>query len=146
MRGLAILLLFGSFIGLLFAQQENATIDSCLRCICNAVSNCNQKVGCESGVCGPFRITEQYWLDAAKPIIGTDDPNSNESYVDCTTNLKCAKTTVRNYVTKYSKDCNGDGVIDCYDYAKIHLLGPNSCTETVHKVYKDVLLDCLSAS
>lgn len=30
-------------------------------------------------------------------------------------------------MTKWKKDCNHDGVIDCNDFAAIHKLGPHNC-------------------
>lgn len=48
----------------------------CLGCICEAVSNCQTSLKCEGDVCGVFRITQPYWVDAGKPVLLNDDPNS----------------------------------------------------------------------
>ncbi|KAI1304085.1 Lysozyme [Halotydeus destructor] len=32
-------------------------------------------------------------------------------------------------MTKWTRDCNGDGVVDCDDFAAIHKLGPHMCRE-----------------
>lgn len=34
-----------------------------------------------------------------------------------------------NYARKYGRDCNGDGVIDCIDYAAIHIMGSEYCDD-----------------
>ncbi|XP_075211176.1 lysozyme-like [Lycorma delicatula] len=143
MYGLAILFIFGSLIQILLAQEQ--LTDTCIKCICGAITNCNQNLGCENDVCGAFRITQMYWLDAGQPVIGTDDPQSDESFARCATDQACAEITVRNYLTKYITDCNGDGVIDCYDYAKLHRFGPSNCTNTVEELYKNLIIDCMSS-
>ena len=55
-------------------QQLPAVSEICLGCICEAVSNCNQSLGCQGDVCGVFRITWPYWADAGKPVLPQDQP------------------------------------------------------------------------
>ena len=49
--------------------------DLCLGCICEATSYCNQTLRCEGDVCGLFKITKGYWIDAGKPVLANDDPS-----------------------------------------------------------------------
>lgn len=51
--------------------------DTCLGCICEAVSGCNTTFGCSGGVCGLFRITWAYWADSGKPVIQEDIPTND---------------------------------------------------------------------
>lgn len=45
----------------------------------------------------------------------------------CLTNRQCADDAVRGYMAKWRKDCNEDGIVDCNDFAALHIAGPNSC-------------------
>jgi len=93
----------------------------CLDCLCYAASKCNLNQHCSGTVCGPFLISWAYWADGGKQ--GGD-------YVTCSRNKACSESTVQGYMNKWQQDCNGDGVIDCVDFAMIHQLGPYACTAT----------------
>jgi len=54
-------------------QPGISVSESCLGCICEAVSNCNQTVRCEGDVCGVFRITRGYWIDAGQIALQQDN-------------------------------------------------------------------------
>jgi len=103
------------------ALQET---QKCLDCICYGSSKCNVELGCrhnggvEGNICGPFQMTELYWIDGGKP--GTD-------FQSCALNRTCSEETVLNYMTRYSKDCDSDNEVTCYDFAKIHSAGPKQC-------------------
>lgn len=100
---------------------KNQTLTSdCLDCICDAVSGCSTSVNnCGSGtVCGPFAISQSYWKDGKRPGV---------SWTSCARTKECSSVTVKNYMEKYKKDCNGDGLITCEDYAAIHRSGPRAC-------------------
>ncbi|CAG7833069.1 unnamed protein product [Allacma fusca] len=102
--------------------------DRCLGCICQASTKCKKDIGCTAaGVCGPLLISWPFWADAGKYVIKGTSPSSSNAYSDCATDLYCAAETVKAYMEKYEKDCNGDGVINCEDYARIHKLGPSNC-------------------
>lgn len=101
--------------------MKNQTLTSeCLDCICDAVSGCSLSVNnCGSGtVCGPFAISQAYWKDGRRPGV---------SWTSCARTKECSSVTVKNYMEKYKKDCNGDGLITCEDYAAIHRRGPRAC-------------------
>lgn len=84
--------------------------------------------GCsDAGVCGPFLITWGFWADAGKPVIaGTQATNPN-AYKDCVTDLFCASETIRSYARIFGKDCDGNGIVDCEDFVRIHKMGPGAC-------------------
>ena len=56
--------------------MQSSLDKNCLACICHAISDCNTNAGCISDSCGPFQITEAYWIDAGKPA-----PGAESSYV-----------------------------------------------------------------
>lgn len=45
----------------------------------------------------------------------------------CLKDKTCSETTVVNYMNKWGTDCDGDGSVTCYDYARIHKGGRNGC-------------------
>jgi len=67
-----------------FGQQQlldNSISQECMGCICEAASKCDVNAGCTNGMCGLFKITFPYWVDAGKPIILGDDPNDSKGRV-----------------------------------------------------------------
>lgn len=56
--------------------QESPVTQTCLGCICEAISGCNRTTTCAGDVCGLFRITWAYWSDAGKPTIAGELPSS----------------------------------------------------------------------
>lgn len=48
----------------------------CLGCLCEATSRCNATIGCNEEDCGMFRITRPYWMDAERPVLSLDNPDS----------------------------------------------------------------------
>ncbi|XP_033228797.1 lysozyme-like [Belonocnema kinseyi] len=117
---------------------------TCLGCICEASSGCNVTLGCNSDVCGPFRITWAYWADGGKPTLdGPSDPKN--AYANCVSDAFCSAKAVQGYMAKYgNQDCNGDGKIDCFDYAKIHRNGGFACNAPLDPVYENPLKLCIS--
>nr|CAD7445590.1 unnamed protein product [Timema bartmani] len=132
------------------AQQQQQLVqgetkpvnDLCLGCICEAVSNCNRSFTCAGDVCGLFRITWAYWSDAGKPVLQQDHPDNQDAYVRCVTDPFCAARAVQGYMTKFSKDCNGDGRVDCFDYAAIHRLGGYGCNGALDFNYQNKFQQC----
>ncbi|XP_046969725.1 lysozyme 2-like [Vanessa cardui] len=104
--------------------------DACLRCLCH-VSGCDLSHGCSGGYCGPFYISRVYWVDAGKPTLPDDSPERNEAYEDCARDYYCSQKIVQGYMAKFGKDCNGDGVTNCFDYMMINHHGP-SCSAPLH--------------
>ena len=95
----------------------NGPVDSnCLECLCQASTGCDVNKQCFGNVCGPYLISWPFWADAGKP--GTD-------YVSCALRKNCAEAAVQGYMSRFARDCNNDGVINCDDYIMIHQYGPN---------------------
>lgn len=117
--------------------------DICLGCICEAASNCNRTLGCTGDVCGLFRITYPYWLDANKPVIPLDNPQDAGAYTRCTQDAVCAAEAVKNYMSKFAQDCNSDGAVNCLDYAAIHRLGGYGCQAPIEPEYVRRFNECL---
>uniref|UniRef100_A0A1A9V5U6 lysozyme n=1 Tax=Glossina austeni TaxID=7395 RepID=A0A1A9V5U6_GLOAU len=59
---------------------------------------------------------------------GVSEPNITSEYVTCARNRICSEQTINNYMQRYSRDCNQDGIIDCQDYIALQVLGRNGCT------------------
>ncbi|XP_004926302.1 lysozyme [Bombyx mori] len=116
----------------------------CLGCICQAISGCKQGLQCEGETCGLFRITWGYWADAGKPTINGLSPDAPDAYSSCTVDPYCAAQTVQNYMKRFGQDCNGDGVVNCYDYMAIHKKGGYGCTGELPFNYVNVFNQCIN--
>lgn len=101
--------------------------EPCLRCLCHLPTGCNMSYGCTEGYCGPFKISRVYWVDAGKVTLPDDDPDRVKAYEDCTRNFHCSVRVVTNYLQKYGRDCNTDGVTNCADYMMINGNGGYGC-------------------
>nr|CAD7261182.1 unnamed protein product [Timema shepardi] len=122
-------------------------MELCLGCICEATTNCNLTIGCNNqGLCGPFLISQEYWIDAGTPVIRGDSPYTQGAYHRCVIEPYCAATTVRNYMRQFKQDCNQDSLFDCDDVARIHYLGGYQCgIDISHKGYYRVFKQCLNS-
>ncbi|XP_013166586.1 PREDICTED: lysozyme 2-like [Papilio xuthus] len=107
--------------------------EACYRCLCYVSTECNTAHGCTGGYCGPFNISRVYWSDAGRVTLLDDDPQRNHAWEDCARNYICAKRIVEGYLQKYGKDCNSDGVTDCFDFMMINGNGGNGCTSPLSK-------------
>ncbi|XP_063243385.1 invertebrate-type lysozyme 3-like [Bacillus rossius redtenbacheri] len=145
-----VILLSGAFLLLLapvLGQQDDFSGDVdnlCLGCICEAASDCDRQAGCLGDVCGLFKITRPYWVDAGRPLVQGDDPEQAEAYPRCSSDPTCSARAVQNYMAKYKQDCDGDGAVDCQDYAAIHRLGGYGCKGDLDPVYKGKVKACLN--
>ncbi|XP_064117369.1 invertebrate-type lysozyme-like [Macrobrachium nipponense] len=120
----------------IIGQNSTFIDEDCFQCLCEGATGCNSTAGCQSTYhgaefCGPFHISWQYWLDAGSPSILDVTKPTFEDFKDCANDFSCAATIVRNYLQKLiiSKkvDCNGDGEINCIDFALTHKLGGYNC-------------------
>ncbi|XP_063829396.1 lysozyme-like [Ostrinia nubilalis] len=100
---------------------------ACLRCLCH-VAGCDMSHGCTDGYCGPFYISRVYWVDAGRPTLPEDNPDRVEAFEDCAKDYYCSIKIVENYMARFGKDCNKDGVTDCFDYMMINYHGGRACT------------------
>lgn len=126
---------------------DKPVTELCLNCICEAISGCNATSICvnpEKGVCGLFRITWAYWVDAGKLTINGEAPDSDHAFIHCANDPHCAANTVQNYMKQFNQDCNGDGEMDCHDYARIHKMGGYGCkSNEVPYKYLSTFDDCI---
>lgn len=72
--------------------------------------------------CGPFQLTQAYWIDAGRP-----GHSSGVSFEQCANNRACAEQTVFNYIDRFANDCDHDGQLTCNDFAILHRTGRSSC-------------------
>ena len=106
------------------SRSPNETIqavplnESCLDCLCFASSGCDPDQKCigKDGACGPYQIDYAYWYEAGYPGYNGADTD----FQKCARDKECAETSVKNYLSRYSRDCNNDGMIDCIDYSALH--------------------------
>ncbi|XP_011696023.1 PREDICTED: lysozyme-like [Wasmannia auropunctata] len=129
-----------------YSSGQQTVSNLCLGCICEASSNCNVSLGCEGPVCGPFLITKQYWIDAGKIDLIRGEPSDNDdddSYRSCVNDVFCAGLTVQAYMSKFRRDCTGNGIIDCNDYVRLHRFGASGCTKSLHKIYERMYKTCI---
>ncbi|XP_040579589.1 lysozyme [Lepeophtheirus salmonis] len=128
------------FATVIFAEDDyvcddsnSAVTNNCMGCICQASSSCNQTIGCISGnsLCGPFLISKPFWLDAGACALNGDNPSSPTAYINCANDIACAAKTIRSYVNRFQKDCNGDQVETCEDFAMIHKNGGWNCGNNI---------------
>ncbi|XP_049315211.1 uncharacterized protein LOC105227143 [Bactrocera dorsalis] len=131
------------------ANSRNIS-EACVQCICETVNLC-RPAKCRDDVdCGVFRISHLYWLDAGKPTLDADDSSNsiiNTMYTDCVNNMDCATRAVTAYISKYARDCDGNGAIDCRDYIALHLLGPTGCVQSkgvLANAFEQRMEDCLA--
>ncbi|XP_073979731.1 lysozyme 2-like isoform X2 [Rhodnius prolixus] len=114
----------------------------CLGCICEAASNCNRTLQCNGDVCGIFRITWAYWADANKPTLDLDNASDPGAYARCVNEPKCAANTVVSYMNRFAQDCNNDGLVNCWDYARIHKLGGYGCKAPLNADFDAKFTNC----
>ncbi|GFS89004.1 uncharacterized protein NPIL_473341, partial [Nephila pilipes] len=101
---------------------------SCMECICQASSSCDLTAKCNyegthDYFCGPYVISWAYWYDGGKHGF-TGKPDDFET---CLVDKECAEKTVRGYMRRYGRDCDGSGTVDCSDFARMHKLGFKQC-------------------
>lgn len=136
------IILFSSFV---FGDvSEIYPVDErCMECLCHAMSGCDQNAKCAGDICGAFKITWPYWADSGKPTLQGEDVSSQTAYPNCVTELSCAKQSVQGYMAKFRQDCNGDGNVDCFDFAAIHKLGGYGCKGYLPEDFALKMQDCL---
>ncbi|XP_064487328.1 invertebrate-type lysozyme 2-like [Ornithodoros turicata] len=118
----SILVLFSSGA---WAQNVDDITRQCLDCICYASTKCDLKTACHNAgpnayFCGPYQISYAYWADAGKP-------GNFDHFEKCLKDVRCSETAVVNYMNKWGTDCDGDGQVTCFDYARMHKAGRYGC-------------------
>ncbi|XP_026321478.1 lysozyme-like [Hyposmocoma kahamanoa] len=106
---------------------------ACYRCLCHVSTQCDTSNECSGGYCGPYNISRVYWIDAGKVVLPEDDPERNHAWQDCARSYHCAMKIIEGYLQKFGKDCNSDGVTDCYDYMMVNGNGGYGCTQPLNR-------------
>ncbi|TDG49108.1 hypothetical protein AWZ03_004408 [Drosophila navojoa] len=125
------------------AEQKRPITETCLVCMCEALSGCNATAVCVNGACGIFRLTWDQWVDSGRLTVGGEPPQSENSFTNCANDPYCSADTLQNYMVKYGQDCNGDEQVDCYDYGAIHYMGPFNCQADMPYNYESIFKNCL---
>ncbi|XP_067141471.1 invertebrate-type lysozyme-like [Centruroides vittatus] len=101
-------------------DTTNPVENTCLLCICQAITSCNPLEKCEPDDkrYGPCYITEEYWKDAG---------GKGEDFKICVNNFDCTNKTIQRYIEINSVDCNNNGRLECGDYFLIHSYGKDDC-------------------
>nr|XP_053637219.1 lysozyme-like isoform X2 [Cherax quadricarinatus] len=118
---------------MVYGQENDLVTPNCLGCLCEASTQCNASSPCHTPAgggyyCGAFLISWAYWADAGKPVLKGDNPEAQGAFENCVLDLHCAAVAVRQYMKKFARDCNGDGVVTCTDFVRIHKYGQTGCT------------------
>ena len=113
------------------AQAQDLVSWKCIGCICEASSECNTQLGCENGFCGPFRISNAFFIDSE---IAKEPNFAQYNFQSCTLDPFCSAAAIRKYMAKYPRDCDNNQQQTCADFALVHKLGPDGCTNT-QRVY-----------
>jgi len=89
-----------------------AISDDCLTCICQR-NDCEKRLGKKTtdGVCGPFYISNQYYVDCDSP---------GDGWESCCQNMTCSRQCVRTYMDKYAVNCTYPKEPTCKDYTRMH--------------------------
>jgi len=130
----ALVPIIAAFILTVYYANAEAEVDpNCLGCMCEAATRCNASTECHTPYagayfCGPFHISWAYWADAGKPVLQHDVPERQGAFENCAKDLYCAATVVRRYMNNFTQDCDGDGVVTCKDYVRLHKLGRLGCS------------------
>ena len=107
----------------------NEISEESLQCLCEVYSGCEFRSDCilkeEQDVCGPYRLTRDYWTDAGLGL----DSSELGSYIECTKNLECSERVIKRYISIHIKDCDDNGRIDWVDIGLVHFYG-SSCEST----------------
>ncbi|CAB3230188.1 unnamed protein product [Arctia plantaginis] len=107
---------------------------ACYKCLCHVATGCNMSRGCpEDGYCGPYKISRIYWKEAGEVLLPEDDPVRINAWQDCARNYYCAQKIVGKYLEKFGRDCNGDGLTNCYDFMMLNYNGGYGCTTPLEK-------------
>lgn len=58
------------------AEQKRPITETCLVCMCEALSGCNATAVCVNGACGIFRLTWDQWVDSGRLTVDGEAPQS----------------------------------------------------------------------
>merc|ERR1711988_275865 len=81
--------------------------------------------------CGPFLISRGFWIDAGQCVLDNDSPSDPQAWKRCALDLVCSANTIRSYINRFGKDCDGDQLVTCEDYVMIHKNGGWNCGKSL---------------
>lgn len=81
---------------------------------------------CTNDACGPFEISRAYWNEAGNFTEGSLVEGS-DGFEACAKTIPCASKIVTRYLMNHARDCNQDQIVDCADYARLHMFGEAKC-------------------
>merc|ERR1712072_837501 len=130
-----LLLLLATLFSPIVAQEyqcdptPNGLSDNCIGCICEASTRCNVTTRCISGgsFCGPFLLSKPFWVDGGSCVLEGDSPTDQGAWRRCALDIICSANTIRSYINRFGKDCNGDALVTCEDYTMTHKNGGWNC-------------------
>lgn len=86
------------------ARRAASTMaERCLLCLCTTMSGCSRTEYCSGNLCGMFRLTSAYWVDANRPTLGNQDPDSPMAFQRCALSSSCSAITVRRYMAAFER-------------------------------------------
>merc|ERR1712032_827888 len=73
---------------------------------------CNPTTKCISGgsFCGPFLLSKPFWVDGGSCVLEGDSPGDQGAWRRCALDIICSANTIRSYINRFGKDCNGDAL------------------------------------
>lgn len=74
---------------------------------------------------GQFHAAAGVYSDVSTPFLVLS------AFVDCATDFGCASDTIRSYMNRFGKDCNGDQLVTCEDYMMLHKNGGWNCGKSL---------------
>jgi len=82
-------------------------------------------------------------VDAGRCVIKGDNINDEQSWKRCAKDIVCAANTIRSYINRFGKDCNGDSLVTCDDYTMIHKNGGWNCGNNLQGTdFWNIYLQC----
>merc|ERR1712080_532473 len=100
----------------------------CIGCICEASTRCNVTTKCISG---------------GSCVLEGDSPGDPGAWRRCALDIICSANTIRSYINRFGKDCNGDALVTCEDYTMIHKNGGWNCgTSLIGSNFSNLFQTC----
>ncbi|KAK3856564.1 hypothetical protein Pcinc_037123 [Petrolisthes cinctipes] len=88
----------------------------------------------------PYVVQPTVWVVCVRP-----PPTATKgAFENCVNDLYCAAQTVRNYMAKFSDDCDKDGHVTCTDIVLIHKLGYLACGSSLQGHFGNKFEQCRS--
>jgi len=81
----------------------------------------------QGSFCGPFLLSKPFWVDGGSCVLEGDSPGDPGAWRRCALDIICSANTIRSYINRFGKDCNGDALVTCEDYTMIHKNGGWNC-------------------